>query len=224
MIGDLKFKHPFTCIISGPTGKSSFCVRFLQNIDLLCTESDFSGDIVWCYSEKSAVPSDQLTLLGKRVRIHEGLPTTFGNSEGKPSLIILDDLLNQVYSDQVCDLFTKGSHHKNISVILVSQNLFHQARHCRDISLNAKYMALLKNVRDKNQFTHLARQVHPQDSAGLYKAYLDATEKLHGYLVLDFAQDTNNLLMYRTNIYPDEDPVVFYAPLTFWHRNLTFKF
>jgi ABC-type dipeptide/oligopeptide/nickel transport system ATPase subunit len=128
---DLKFKHPFTFIICGPTGsgKSSFCVRFLQNLDGLFTEPNFDGDIVWCNSEKSAVPTDQLARLGKRVRIHEGLPTTFGNPQGKPSLIILDDLLNEVYSVQVCDLFTKCSHHRNISVILISQNLFHQAKH-----------------------------------------------------------------------------------------------
>ena len=64
--------------------------------------------------------------------------------------MILDVLLNDVYSKQVCDLFTKGSHQRNISVILLTQNLFHQGRYCRDISLNSKYLVLLKNVRDKN--------------------------------------------------------------------------
>jgi hypothetical protein len=211
---DVKFKHPFTCIISGPTGsgKSCFCVRFLQNLARLCTEPNFDGDIVWCYSEKSAVPTDKLAQLGKRVRIHEGLPTTFGNPQGRTGLIILDDLLNEVYSTQVCDLFTKGSH-RNISVILISQNLFHQAKHFRDISLNAIYLVLLKNVRDKNQFTQLARQVHPQNSDSLYEAYLDATEKPHGYFILHFAQETDDLLRYRTSVFPGEGPVVCYAQL-----------
>jgi hypothetical protein len=47
---DLKFKHPFTCIISRPTGsgKSSFCIRLLQNLDALSTGPDFRGGIVWC--------------------------------------------------------------------------------------------------------------------------------------------------------------------------------
>jgi pantothenate kinase-related protein Tda10 len=38
MSDDLKFKHPFTCIVSGPngSGKSAFCIRFLQNLDSLC--------------------------------------------------------------------------------------------------------------------------------------------------------------------------------------------
>ena len=100
-------------------------------------------------------------------------------------LVILDDLLNDVYSKQVFDLVTKGSHHRKISVILITQNLFHQGRFCRDISLKAKYPVLLKNVRDKNQFMFSARQVYPENSNSLYKAYLDATRRPHGYLLLD---------------------------------------
>jgi len=108
--------------------------------------------------------------------------------------------------ERLCDLFTKGSHHRNISVILITQNLFYQGRFCRDISLNAKYSVALKNVRDKSQFLYLARQVHPEDSNSLYKSYLDATERPHGYLILDFAQDTEDRLRYRTNVFPDEYP------------------
>jgi len=54
----LKFKHPFTCIVAGPTGsgKSSVCIKLLRNLDTLCTESRFGGGIIWCYSEETAVP------------------------------------------------------------------------------------------------------------------------------------------------------------------------
>jgi len=154
MSNDLRFKHPFTCIISGPTGsgKSSFCLRFLQNLDSLCTEQDFDGGVIWCYSERTAVPEQQLALLRKNIRINEGVPDNFDNTQGKPCLIVLDDLLNDVYSKEVCNLFTRSSHHRNISVILITQNLFHQGQHCWDISLNAKYLVLLKIVRDKNNF------------------------------------------------------------------------
>jgi len=40
------------------------------------------------------------------------------------------------------DLFIKDSHHKNFSVILISQNLFHQGHDQRDISLNANYIVI----------------------------------------------------------------------------------
>jgi len=192
--------------VSGPSGsgKSSFTLRLLQHLDSLCTEPNFSGGIIWCYSEKSAVPPEKLTSLHKNVSFHEGVPQNFGDDHGRPCLIILDDLLNEVYSKDVCDLFTKGSHHRNISVILITQNLFHQGRFCRDILLNAKYSVALKNVRDKSQFQYLAGQVHHEDSDSLYKSYLEATETAHGYLILDFAQDTDDLLRYRTNVFPDE--------------------
>jgi len=40
-------------------------------------------------------------------------------------------------------------------VLLLTQNLFHQDTNSRDISLNAKYLVLFKNVRDKKQFLYL---------------------------------------------------------------------
>jgi len=82
---DLKFKHPFICLQSGPSGsgKTSFCVRFLQNLKTLCTVPDFSGGIVWCYSEISAIPYKQLAG-NKHVRFHKGVPADFNNSGEKP--------------------------------------------------------------------------------------------------------------------------------------------
>ena len=123
---------------------------------------------MWCYGEKSAVPSRHQP--PANVRYNEGVPKDFGSTNGEPCLVILDNLLTDVYSKQVCELFTRGSHHRNISVILITHNLFHQGRFCRDISLNAHYIVALKNVRDKKQFMYLASQVYPEDSLGLYNA------------------------------------------------------
>jgi hypothetical protein len=133
-------------------------------------------------------------------------------SRRRPETIVLDDLLNEAYSRRVCDLFTKGSHHRNIRVILITQNLFHRGRFSTDISLNAKHLVVFKNVRDENQFAYLARQVYPEDSNGLYESYLEATRKPHGYLLLYLAQDTDDRLRFRTNIFPSEITVV-YAPV-----------
>ena len=126
MTEDLKFKTPFICIVGGPSGsgRSSFCIRFLQNLDSLCTERHFDGGVIWFYSERTTVPSQQLVVLRKNINFNEGVPENSDNAQGKECLVILDDL------------FTKGSHHRNITVILITQNLFHQVRYCRDISLN----------------------------------------------------------------------------------------
>ena len=76
MSKDLRFKHPFTCIISGPScsGKSSFCIKFLQILESLSTETKFGGGILWCYGEKNAVPSVDV---GRSIQFHEGVQENF---------------------------------------------------------------------------------------------------------------------------------------------------
>jgi len=110
-------------------------------------------------------------------------------------------------------MFNKGSHHRNISILLLTQNSFRQGTHCSDISLNAKYLVLLKNVRDKNQFLYLARQAYPEDSHSLYKSCLDATSQPHSYFIFDFAQDTDDELRFRNIVFPDEYTPIIYDPL-----------
>jgi hypothetical protein len=92
----LRLKHPFSCLVSGPIGSGkSFCIRFLHHLVILCTEHTFDGGVIFCYSERSAVPSRQLA--GKKnVRFKETKETDFDNPEVRPCLIILHDLLNYV--------------------------------------------------------------------------------------------------------------------------------
>jgi len=59
----------------------------------------------------------------------------------------------------------------------------------------------------------LARQVYPENSASLYKAYLDATQRPHGYLLLDLSQDTDDRLRFGTDIFPTEQTIV-YSPIS----------
>jgi ABC-type lipoprotein export system ATPase subunit len=138
------FKHPFTCIISGPSGcgKTSFCVRLIANLDKLCTESDFR-DIVWCSSEDATIPREQSAGARRRIVYHRGIPN-FEKASNSPRPVVLDDPLNEAYSRDVYDRFTKGSLHRNINVILITQNLFYQLRFSRDISLKAMSLVVLK--------------------------------------------------------------------------------
>ena len=88
--------------------------------------------------------------LSANVRYNEGVGEDFDSANAEPCLVILDDLLTDFYSKQVCELFTTGSNHRNIVVILITQNLFHQSRLCRDISLNAHYIVALKTSQIRN--------------------------------------------------------------------------
>ena len=55
--------------------------------------------------------------------------------------------------------FTKKEHHRNASVVYVTQNLFQQSKSSRTISLNAHYLVLFQSPRDKMQIKVLANQL-----------------------------------------------------------------
>jgi hypothetical protein len=86
----------------------------------MSTEPNFPGGIIWYYSEQSAVPQQQLAALKKNIQIRKRLAENFENAQGLPCQFILVDLLNEVFSRAVCELFTKGSYHRNLRVILIT--------------------------------------------------------------------------------------------------------
>ena len=80
----------------------------------------------------------------------------------KRNLIVLDDQMIDASKDKrIENLFTRGSHHRNLSVIYIVQNLFYQEKDSRSITLNSHYLILFKNPRDKLQIVTLAKQMCP---------------------------------------------------------------
>ena len=77
----------------------------------------------------------------------------------KRNLIIFDDLMTKAKCDQrIADLFTKGSHHRNISIVYLTQNVFPKGRACRDIALNMQYLVLFNNLIDRQQVATLGKK------------------------------------------------------------------
>ena len=76
---------------------------------------------------------------------------------------MLDDQMIDASNDKrIVNLFTRGSHHRNLSVIYMVQNLFDQGKGSRSTSLNSHYLVLFKNPRDnKLQILTLAKQMYP---------------------------------------------------------------
>ena len=65
---------------------------------------------------------------------------------------------------EILDIFTKKSHHRNISIILLTNNIFAKDTCMRTMSLNSHYLMLFNNPRDRSQIKFLARQVSPSNS------------------------------------------------------------
>ena len=193
------FKHPFSCLISGPSqsGKTTFVERLIKHRYQMIYPTPKS--IIWHYSEFQ--PAYQS--MHNEVTFKKGVPTETQLKSYAGSLVIIDDLMREM-STVSSDIFTKHVHHSCMSVIYIVQNLFNKTKNHRTMSLNANYIVLFKNPRDKAQVSFLARQVFPYKPKILIEAYNDATSKPHSYLVLDFQQSTPENRRLKSEIFPGE--------------------
>lgn len=195
----INLEIPFSMIVAGPSGcgKSTFIEKLVYKF---IQEKTFKH-IHWYNNDIKAISKELQS--SRLIEIHTETPSSFDHIEDD-SLIILDDMMLEAYNKAVCGLFVRKSHHHNISVILISQNVFHQSKLARDISLNSKYLVFFKNPRDKSQMLPLARQIYPENPMELYRVYKEVTSIPHGYLLFDLTQSTNDILRFRTDIFNDK--------------------
>ena len=106
---------------------------------------------------------------------------------------------------RIVNLFTRGSHHRNLSVIYIVQNLFYQEKDSRSISLNSHYLILFKNPRDKLQIVKLAKQMYPGQTNFFIKQYEEAVKRPFGYLLVDLKTTTPDNCRLRTNVLSSEE-------------------
>ena len=130
------------------------------------------------------------------------------------NLIILDDLMSKCKeSSDILDLFTIKSHHRNISVFLVTQNIFIKGKWTRDLNLNSSYMIIFRNIRDVTQISTLARQMFPGKTKDFLRVFDDATsaDDDHGYVFLDLNPGVSQDLRIQGNIIekPDRPRIVY---------------
>ena len=200
---DPRWQHPFTCIVAGPTqsGKTEFVKRFIENLEDMVTP--LPTRIVWSYGEWQ--PAYQ-TLLDN-VDFVQGLPDLPVYSK-EPLLVVIDDQMHGV-DRRITSLFTKGSHHRNLSIVYIVENLFDQHKEHRTISLNSHYLVIFKNPRDGSQIVHLAKQMYPGKTHYLRQAFALATGQPHGYLLIDLKQATPEGMRLRSHIFPGESQEVY---------------
>ena len=93
----------------------------------------------------------------------------------------------------------QGSHHRNLTVLFLNQNVFTQGKNARNIGLNAHHMILFKNQRDFQQIKSLGRQLGLGKC--LEEAYADALSERYGYLVVDMSPHNEDAHRLRTKIF-----------------------
>jgi len=192
---EIKFEHPSNWVIGAPSqsGKTFFVYQILKNADTLIRGT--FKEIIYCYSEWQPLYEKMISDVPK-IKFIKGIPE-LDNLEN--SIVILDDLMNEVIEDKMLlKLFTVNSHHRKVSVIFLTQNIYEKGKYARSISLNAHYLVIFKNRRDEAQLMHLSRQIYPRDGKFFTEVFNEATDNKYGHLIIDLKQTTNDLLRLRT--------------------------
>ena len=200
------FHAPSTFILSGSTGsgKTSWLHRLIQHKDDMFESPP--SKILYFYG----IWQPLFEVMEKEgVEFYQGLPTEeMIENGGEHTMIILDDLQQEVVNSELIEkLFTQGSHHRNVTVVYLTQNLFRQGKNARNITLNGHYMVFFRNPRDVGQMVSFGKQLG--QSYILKEAYTDATSEPYGYLVVDLSPHSDDKYRFRTKIWPDEDTIVY---------------
>jgi hypothetical protein len=197
------FILPFKCILSGPSG----CGKSTLLYNILSNQTHFFSDtfikVFYHYSENQPM-FDHLRKNVKNIRFIKGLPKIPSTNNPKKSiLLIYDDLMDEaVNSKETLNLFTKGSHHQNISVLFISQNIFFQGRYSRTISLNTDYIILFKSPRDSQQVSYLSKQMFPDQPYFLKHIFISITyNKPYSHIFIDLKQTTKDNLRFWSDAF-----------------------
>ena len=144
------------------------------------------------------------------IQFVQGLPDSMIDSinHNTRNLYIIDDMMG-VKDTVIAKRSTKKSYHGNLSVIYIVQNLFHQSKSHRTISLNASYLVLTKNVRDASRIVHLAKQLYPSNTKFFEQAYQMATKEPYTYLFIDLTPTCPGEIRLRSGIFPTDNHYVY---------------
>ena len=197
------FQHPFTMTVSGPTscGKTTWVKTLLDNCNILINPKPTR--IIWLYRRWQGLYDELKNTVWPHIEFIQGIPAELADdafiSPRENNIIVLDDLMSTASKDsRITDLFTEYSHYRNLSVLILNQNLYHskdptQRRNCH-------YLTLFNNPIDKQPIMTLARQMYPENSQTFMQIFNQATQKPYGYLVVDLKPITRESDRLRPNI------------------------
>jgi energy-coupling factor transporter ATP-binding protein EcfA2 len=188
--------------IVGPSGsgKTHFVCKLLQHDDY------FKNKFKQIYWHQGGGGESGLTEFEfcklKNIKVVEGFDENWSKRLRKGDVIIIDDLYQEANKESdFNNLFTKIARHREVTVIFITQNLFHQGGNHRTRNLNVHYLVLFKNPRDQTVVDFVSRQAFPTNKRYLVDAFQDATKDPHGYLFIDFTQQCPDVLRVSTDLF-----------------------
>ena len=182
------------------TGKSKLCS------DLILFYKD-EFDVIIIANSPNKDEMVEMLNMGDKVVTHDTIPSISQVNDyyvGSKLIVLDDNYLESFNSKEVLSFFTRGRH-SNISVILITHNLFlGKAKYSRDISLNMTHVILMK-LRDLNQVQILAKQIFgkkdSQKVLDIYKYILETYKYPH--MLIDLSINSVKEIEIRSNIISD---------------------
>ena len=182
------------------SGKTHLCLSLLKKYI-----SKFEKIII-CDSPNNIEFQNEAKLKSK-LEILDYIPTISEislNYQNKPVILIFDDnYFSTLNSKNVLDLTTRGRH-KNINLIILTQNLLSKAKFQRDITLNMTHF-LITRVRDLSQLQVLSRQIFGKEyfnKISVVYQFIHKHEKW-GHLLIDLSAGNTSATEMRSNIIAD---------------------
>ena len=116
----LKLRHPFTMMVAASTGggKTWLVKNLLENREQWISPAP--QRIVWIYGQWQPLYAEMQRII-RDIEFVKGIPVNIEDEQflnpAIQNLIVIDDLMSEASNDKrICDLFTKGSHHRNLTV------------------------------------------------------------------------------------------------------------
>ena len=208
---DVRFQAPMTMQVIGQTGagKSFWVKRLLENAQQVIHPAP--QKIIYCYGEWQPLFDEMQKIpnLQFEKELTESLVSR-ENLKNQRTLLIIDDLADEVSPKLMTALYTKYSHHRHVSCVLLLQNLFFQGlSSLRNLAVNTHYYVLFRSPRDHGSISTMGRQMYGPQYKSFVAAYEDACSEKFGHLIVDSKADTPWQIRLRTRIFPNETTVAY---------------
>ncbi len=212
---DFYFIHPFTMLVAAGSGfgKTYWVKRLLAEKERLI--QPVPKRIVWCYVQWQPL-YDEIKEMDPTIEFVEGLPINLDAGffdRDIANLMIVDDMMTDITKDnRLTHLYTRGSHHENLSVICLLQNLYY--KNTQTMRRNSHYLVLFDMPMDKTQVRTMSHQMFPSSPYHLLQTYDKAVSKPYGYLVVVSKPNIKQHDRLKTDIFHDDVPKAAEKPQT----------
>jgi len=198
---DIRLKENFKLFIAGPSrcGKTFFVSDLIENIETFSKQPP--STIVYVYKVWQTKFDEMRSIVHMFIPDNENIVNQLKDlAIGQPIFVIFDDLLNSTSLADISNLFTVDGRHMNMSMAFITQRMFVNNEHFRQISQNCDYFCVFKNPRNSSEIRTLAQQLTP-GSLDLVDVYTEATKDPFTYLFINLTQECPPKVKYLSRLF-----------------------